>query len=139
MTKRQVILMVVFLPLALVGAIFAIPGCSGKVVGALTSEMRPRSFFAANGITAGTPVKGEDGTYRIPLVFETEVMHSALSPVAVEASSKGSEILVSASYAVGESRYPGFIELNGVKAGDYELKYLDPDGTTHPVAVVVLP
>ena len=38
-----------------------------------------------------------------------------------------------------KSGYPGHVEVKGVSAGTYTVKYRDPDGTDHAIGPVVLP
>lgn len=118
--------------IALLIASFAITACS---------EPKPRDFFAAGGITIGAPAAIEPGTYRIPIQFDTKIVHSGQWIDAVSAKVSGSDILVTATFtsANRKSGYPGHVEVKGIPAGTYTLKYQDPDGTTHPVGPVVLP
>jgi hypothetical protein len=111
---------------------FAISACS---------DMKSRDFFAAGGITIGAPAATEPGTYRIPIEFETKIEHSGQWIDAVSANVSGSDILVTATFtsANRKSGYPGYVELKGIPAGTYALKYQDPDGTEHPIGRVVLP
>jgi hypothetical protein len=102
------------------------------------SEEKSRDFFAASGITIGAPTAL---AYRIPIEFETQIVHSGLSIDEVSTTVAGSDILVTASFAYPppKSGYPGHIVVNGVSAGTYTLKYRDPDGTDHTIGQVVLP
>ena len=113
-------------------ASIALSGCS---------EKKSRDFFAAGGIAIGAPAAIDPGTYRIPMDFETEIVHSGQWIDVVNAKVSGSEILVTASFksASGKGSYPGYIEVQGVAAGTYTLKYRDPDGTSHAICPVVLP
>lgn len=113
-------------------ASIALSGCS---------EKKSRDFFAAGGIAIGAPAAIEPGTYRIPMDFETEIVHSGQWIDVVSAKVSGADILVTASFtsANRKSRYPGYVEVKGLSAGTYTLKYLDPDGTAHAMGPVVLP
>lgn len=113
-------------------AALALSGCS---------EKKSRDFFAAGGIAIGAPAAVGPGTYRIPIDFETEIVHSGQWIDVVSAKVSGSEILVTASFksASGKGGYPGYVEVKGLSAGTYTLKYLDPDGTSHAIGPVVLP
>lgn len=113
-------------------ATIALVGCS---------EEKSRDFFSAGGITIGAPTALGAGAYRIPVEFETQVVHSGQSIDEVSATVDGSDILVTASFAgpPPKTGYPGHIEVKGVSAGTYTLKYRDPDGTDHTVGRVVLP
>lgn len=118
-------------------------GCSKVTEGTvvrLSAEEQPRNFFATKGIVVGTPVDEDGGNYQIPIRFQTKDLHSALAVSSVTTSVKGSDILVTAEYAVVKnSHYPGYVEQSGITAGTYDLKYRDPDGTLHPVESVKLP
>ena len=104
------------------------------------SEEKSRDFFSAGGITIGAPTALGTGAYRIPIEFETQIVHSGQSIHEVSTTVAGSDILVTASFtAPPKSGYPGYIELKGVSAGTYTLKYRDPDDTVHTVGQVVLP
>ncbi len=105
------------------------------------ANTKSRDFFAANGITVGDPVKVKVGTYRIPISFETEIVHSGQWIDTTKAKIDGSDIQVTAIFtnANRKSRYPGYIEVNGARAGVYTLKYLDQDGTLHTIKSVTLP
>lgn len=118
--------------IALLMASFATTACS---------EEKSRDFFAAGGITIGAPAAIEPGNYRIPIKFETKIVHSGQWIDAVSAKVSGSDILVTATFtsANRKSRYPGYVEVKGIPAGTYTLKYRDPDGTAHPIGPVVLP
>lgn len=120
------------LKITLLLASIALSGCSDK---------KSRDFFAAGGITIGAPAATEPGTYRIPIEFKTEIVHSGHWIDTVSAKASGSDILVTVSFtsANRKSGYPGYIEVKGVSAGTYTLKYRDPDGTDHSIGSVVLP
>jgi hypothetical protein len=113
-------------------ASLALSGCS---------EKKSRDFFAAGGIAIGAPAAIEPGTYRIPMDFETEIVHSGQWIDVVNAKVSGADILMTASFtsANRKSRYPGYVEVKGLSAGTYTLNYLDPDGTAHAMGPVVLP
>ena len=116
----------------LILATIALAGCSDE---------KSRDFFAKGGITIGAPTALKTGSYKIPLEFKTEIVHSGQWIDAVNAEVAGSDILLTASFtsANGKSSYPGFIEVNGVSPGTYTLKYRDPDGTVHAIGPVILP
>jgi hypothetical protein len=120
------------LKITLLMAFVALSGCS---------QRKSRDFFATDGITIGAPTAIEPGIYRIPMDFETKVVHSGEWIDVVSAKVSGSDILVTATFTLAnrKSRYPGYIEVKGVSAGTYTLKYRDPDGTTYPIGPVVLP
>lgn len=40
------------------------------------SDVKPRDFFAASGITIGAPATTQAGSYKIPMEFETKIVHS---------------------------------------------------------------
>lgn len=105
------------------------------------SEEKSRDFFAASGITIGAPTALRAGAYRIPIEFETQIVHSGQSIDEVSTTVTGSDILVTASFAdpPPKSGYPGHIVVNGVSAGTYTLKYRGPDGTDHTIGQLVLP
>ena len=113
-------------------AAIALTGCS---------EEKSRDFFAKGGITIGAPTSLKTGSYKIPLEFKTEIVHSGQWIDAVNTEVAGSDILLTASFtsANSKSNYPGFIEVNGVSPGTYTLKYRDPDGTVHAIGPVILP
>ena len=118
--------------IALLMASFATTACS---------EEKSRDFFAAGGIAIGAPAAIEPGNYRIPIKFETKIIHSGQWIDTVSAKVSGSDILVTANFtsANRKSRYPDYVEVKGIPAGTYTLKYRDPDGTAHPIGPVVLP
>ena len=120
------------LTIALFLAAVALGGCSDK---------KARDFFSAGGITIGAPATLGAGAYKIPIEFETKIVHSGQWIDAVSTQVAGSDILVTASFtsAKRKSGYPGYVEVKGVAAGTYSLKYRDPDGTDHPIGPVVLP
>jgi hypothetical protein len=105
------------------------------------SEEKSRDFFSAGGITIGAPSALGGGAYRIPIEFETQIVHSGQSIDEVSTTVTGSDILFTASFAGPPPKggYPGHIEVKGVSAGTYTLKYRDPDGTDHTIGPVVLP
>jgi hypothetical protein len=116
----------------LILAAIALAGCSDK---------KSRDFFAKGGITIGAPAALGSGAYKIPLEFETEIVHSGQWIDAVDADVAGSDILLTASYTSSKrkSSYPGYVEVNGVSPGTYTLKYRDPNGTVHAIGPVILP
>jgi hypothetical protein len=105
------------------------------------SEKKSRDFFAKGGITIGAPAQLGSGSYKIPIEFETEIVHSGQWIDAVEADVAGSDILLTASFtsANRKSSYPGYVKVNGVSPGTYTLKYRDPNGTVHAIGPVILP
>jgi hypothetical protein len=113
-------------------ATIALVGCSDK---------KSRDFFATGGITIGAPSTLGAGAYKIPIEFETQIVHSGQSIDEVNTTVTGSDILVTASFTSPPRKggYPGHIEVKGVSAGTYTLKYRDPDGTDHTIGQVVLP
>lgn len=117
---------------ALILAAMALAGCS---------EEKSRDFFAKGGITVGAPAALGAESYKIPVGFVTEVVHSGQWIDGVESVVVGSDILLTASFtsASRKSGYPGHVEVHGVASGTYTLKYRDPDGTVHAIGPVVLP
>ncbi|QTN33591.1 hypothetical protein HZ994_15165 [Akkermansiaceae bacterium] len=104
------------------------------------AEKKPRNFFAPKGIVVGTPAVAGDGELRIPIKFETDIVHSALMNKKVHVSVKGNEIHITADYGlIGKKSYPGYIPAKGLARGTYELRYRDPDGKLHPIGSVTLP
>jgi hypothetical protein len=116
----------------LILTVIALAGCSDE---------KSRDFFAKGGITIGAPAALGSGAYKIPLEFETEIVHSGQWIDAVDADVAGSDILLTASFssAKRKSSYPGYITVNGLSPGTYTLKYRDPDGKVHEIGKVVLP
>jgi len=110
----------------------ALAGCSDK---------KSHDFFAKGGITIGTPAALGSGSYKIPLEFETAIVHSGQWIDAVDTDVAGSDILLTASFtsANRKSSYPGYVKVNGVSPGTYTLKYRDPNGTVHAIGPVILP
>ncbi len=104
-------------------------------------DKKSRDFFAAKGITVGTPVSIGKRSYRIPVDFETDGPYSAQWIDTVVTSVDATDILVTAvfTHSNRSGRYPGYIEISGVSTGTYDLKYRDPDGTRHRVGPVELP
>ena len=105
------------------------------------SEEKPRDFFVKGGITIGSPAALGAGSYKIPIEFETEIVHSGQWIDAVDANVSGADILLTASFTSsnGKSGYPGYVEVHGVSPGTYSIKYRDPDGTVHAIGRTVLP
>jgi hypothetical protein len=110
-------------------------------LGIAFAEKKSRDFFAPKGIAVGTPSVDENGACRIPIKFETAIVHSAIWIDMVHTSVVGKEIRITADYRLtgGKNRYKGYIALKGLAAGTYELKYLDPKGKLHPIGPVTLP
>lgn len=104
-------------------------------------DPKSRNFFASSGITVGAPVATSTGNYRIPIEFETEIVHSGQWIDTVEAEVDGTEILITAvfTHANRKSRYPGYVEISDVSPGPYKVEYRDPDGARHLVKAVTLP
>ena len=113
-------------------AAIALAGCSDK---------KSRDFFAKGGITIGAPAPLGSGSYKIPIEFETEIVHSGQWIDAVDSDVAGSDILLTAIFtsANRKSSYPGYVKVNGVSPGTYTLKYRDPNGTVHTIGPVILP
>jgi hypothetical protein len=105
------------------------------------SDEKPRDFFAKGGITIGAPAALGSGSYKIPIEFETEIVHSGQWIDAVDADVAGSDILLTASFTSSNRKgsYPGYVKVNGFSPGTYTLKYRDPNGTVHAIGPVVLP
>lgn len=114
--------------------------CLAVIALAACAKEKPRDFFAKGGITIGDPAALGSGTYRIPLAFETAIVHSGQWIDIVDADVVGTDILLTTSFtpATRKSRYPGYVEVNGVSPGTYTLKYRDPDGTVHVIDTVIL-
>ena len=105
------------------------------------SDQKPRDFFAPSGITIGDPSALGVGAYKIPIEFETAIVHSGQWIDSVNAKVAGSDILITASFnsTNRKSNYPGYIEVKGASPGTYTLIYHDPDGTDHAIGSVTLP
>ena len=116
----------------LILAAIALAGCS---------DQKSHDFFAKGGITIGAPAALGSGSYKIPLEFETEIVHSGQWIDAVDANVAGADILLTASFTSSNHKgsYPGYVKVNGVSPGTYTLKYRDPDGTVHVIGPVILP
>lgn len=125
----------------LIGGILLSCVLAASTLGTAFAEKKPRDFFAPKGIVVGTPSVDEEGARRIPIKFETAIVHSAIWIDMVHTSVAGKEIRITADYRLtgGKNRYKGYIAPNGLAAGTYELKYLDPDGKLHPIKTVTLP
>jgi hypothetical protein len=104
-------------------------------------DPKSRDFFASGGITVGAPVTTGPGSYRIPIEFETGIVHSGQWIDTVEAEVDGTEILITAVFTQADrkSRYPGYIEISDASPGPYKIEYRDPDGARHLVKAVTLP
>jgi hypothetical protein len=104
-------------------------------------DPKSRSFFASSGITVGAPVTTSRGNYRIPIEFETEIIHSGQWIDTVEAKVDGTKILITAvfTHANRKSRYPGYVEISDASPGAYKIEYQDPDGARHLVKAVTFP
>lgn len=113
-------------------AMIALTGCS---------ERKGHDFFAAGGVTVGVPIVVEHGVYRIPIEFETKIVHAGQWIDTVGSEVTGADIFVTArvTTTARKSRYPGYIELKGVAAGSYTLNYRDPNGSVHSMGSVLLP
>jgi hypothetical protein len=116
----------------LILAVIALASCSQK---------KSRDFFAKGGITIGAPAALGSGSYKIPIEFETEIVHSGQWIDTVDADASGADILLTASFTSsnGKSGYPGYIEVKGISPGTYSIKYRDPDGTVHTLGRAILP
>jgi hypothetical protein len=116
----------------LILAVIALASCSQK---------KSRDFFAKGGITIGAPAALGSGSYKIPIEFETEIVHSGQWIDTVDADVSGADILLTASFTSsnGKSGYPGYIEVKGISPGTYSIKYRDPDGTVHTLGRAILP
>ena len=116
----------------LILAVIALASCSQK---------KSRDFFAKGGITIGAPAALGSGSYKIPIEFETEIVHSGQWIDTVDADVSGVDILLTASFTSsnGKSGYPGYIEVKGISPGTYSIKYRDPDGTVHTLGRAILP
>ena len=116
----------------LILAVIALASCSQK---------KSRDFFAKGWITIGAPAALGSGSYKIPIEFETEIVHSGQWIDTVDADVSGADILLTASFTSsnGKSGYPGYIEVKGISPGTYSIKYRDPDGTVHTLGRAILP
>jgi len=116
----------------LILAAIALVGCSDE---------KSRDFFTKGGITIGAPAVLGVGSYKIPIQFETQIVHSGQWIEKVDTEVAGSDILLTASFTSSnrKSSYPGHIEVTRVSPGTYTLKYRDPDGTLHAIGSVILP
>ena len=116
----------------LILAVIALASCSQK---------KSRDFFAKGGITIGAPAALGSGSYKIPIEFETEIVHSGQWIDTVDADVSGADILLTARFTSsnGKSGYPGYIEVKGISPGTYSIKYRDPDGTVHTLGRAILP
>ena len=105
------------------------------------SDKKSRDFFAKGGISIGAPAALGSGSYKIPIEFQTEIVHSGQWIDAVDTEVAGADILLTARFtsANRKSGYPGYVQVNGVAPGNYTLKYRDPDGTVHAIGPVILP
>jgi hypothetical protein len=123
--------MIHFIKKTLILAAIVLAGCSDE---------KSRDFFAKGGITIGAPASLGSGSYKIPIEFETEIVHSGQWLNAVDADVSGLDILFTASFTSNrKSSYPGYIEVSGLSPGTYTLKYRDPNGTVHAIGPVILP
>lgn len=104
-------------------------------------ELEPRSFFASDGVTLGTPKKAGE-VYRVPLTFSTKIVHSGVWIYDVKSSVKSDQILVTAIFTKPPGQkasvYHDFIEIRDAKPGLYHVRYLDPNGSTHEIGKVTL-
>jgi hypothetical protein len=116
----------------LILAVIALGSCSQK---------KSLDFFAKGGITIGAPAALGSGSYKIPIEFETEIVHSGKWIDAVDADVAGADILLTATFTSsnGKSGYPGYIEVKGISPGTYFIKYRDPNGTVHTLGRAILP
>lgn len=75
------------------------------------SQKKLRDFFDKGGITIGAPAVLESGAYKMPLEFETEIVHSGQWIDAVDAEVAGSDILLTASFSSSKRKgsYPGYV------------------------------
>lgn len=109
--------------------------------GAGTAEEKSRDFFAPKGIVIGAEEVTAEGAFRVPITFETAIMHSSQWIDTVKVSVEGKSIFITADFtSTGrKSRYPGYIELKDLSSGEREIKYRDPDGKLHPLGKVTVP
>lgn len=106
---------------------------------ALAAE-KPRDFFAAKGVVAGKAEATKEGAIRIPIKFETEIIHSGQWLDKVKTSVDGKSIHITADFtSARKTRYPGYIETKDLAKGEYSLKYRDPNGKVHFITKITVP
>jgi len=106
----------------------------------LSASEEKRNFFANDGIRVEEPIPTGENKYQVPIELETAIAHSAWGVDSVKVSVADGRIEMTARYAlVGREMFPGYLEIEGVEPGDYELQYRDPDGSLHPVGEVTFP
>jgi len=105
------------------------------------AKEKSRNFFAPKGIVIGAGEVTEKGAFRVPITFETAIIHSSQWIDRVKVSVDGKSILITADFtsAGRKSRYPGYIELKDLSSGEREIKYRDPDGKLHPLGKLTVP
>ena len=103
------------------------------------AERKERSFFASDGIKVGAAKRLDVDRYQIPIEFETSITHSGQWIYDVVISVSGKDIYVTARFDSESSQYPGFIRVDGVTPGTYQLFYRDPDKSVHFISKLELP
>lgn len=102
----------------------ALIGCDHKV---------DRSFFATtDGIVIGTP-QSFDRMWVIPVKFITAITHSAIWVGSVDFKIDERKIYVTAVMTDDKKYVANRLDLGFLNNGDYELIYLNTDGTKVPL------
>jgi hypothetical protein len=103
-----------------------------------------RDWFAdAHGVLVGAPVRLDSGDVTLPLAFDPAHLTTLRFVRTVEASVTDDRILVRAEVSLPGPRWEPWdgtpVPLGPVPAGPYEVRYLQADGSSLPLATVEVP
>lgn len=103
-----------------------------------------RGWFAdPDGVRVGAPVRLESGDVALPLTFAPAHLTTLRFVRSVEASVTGDQILVRAEVSLPGPRWKPWdgasVPLGDVPPGPYEVRYLQADGSSLPLASVEIP
>ena len=134
------------LTLSLIALLIASP-CEAGLAGFLTREHQPWSFIQEVGgmkvSTKGHRLLVECDVSGLKTVtIKPTLMNSAMGVRGIKCSRVASILQLSVVTSVlekGMSSECGTLDLSAHPPGSYSVVYLDPNGTTHPVGMIVLP
>lgn len=116
------------------------------LLSACTSERywAQRGWFAdPDGIRVGDPVRLDAGDVALPMSFAPAHLTTLRFVRAVEASVTDDRILVRAEVSLPGPRWEPWdgapVPLGHVSPGPYQVRYLQPDGSSLPLATVEVP
>ena len=96
-------------------------------------------FKESGGVLIDTPIKNGDGTWFLPIKFETRIMNSAHVFNDVKMDLKGNNIKIWALVGLPETfghQWSKGINLGKLKDGVYQVQYLNSDGSTVEISKI---